>query len=56
MHVIREDPVNRDLLFVGTDVGAYVSLDRGQSWQRFMTGHADRAGARSARFIRATAS
>ncbi len=38
IHVIREDPVNRDLLFVGTSVGAYVSLDRGQSWQKFMTG------------------
>jgi photosystem II stability/assembly factor-like uncharacterized protein len=37
-HVIREDPVNEDLLFVGTDVGAYVSLNRGQSWQRFMNG------------------
>jgi hypothetical protein len=37
-HVIREDTKNRDLLFVGTDVGAYVSLDRGASWQRFMTG------------------
>jgi len=38
VHVIREDPYNRDLLFVGTDVGAYVSTDRGASWQRFMTG------------------
>lgn len=38
VHVIREDRVNRDLLFVGTDVGAYVSLDRGASWQKFMTG------------------
>ncbi|MDH3495167.1 MAG: hypothetical protein OER21_00175 [Gemmatimonadota bacterium] len=38
VHVIREDPHNRNLLFVGTDVGAYVSLDRGASWQRFMTG------------------
>jgi photosystem II stability/assembly factor-like uncharacterized protein len=38
MHVIREDPVNRDLLFAGTDLGAYVSRDRGQSWQKFMTG------------------
>lgn len=38
LHVIREDPVNRDLLFVGSDVGAYVSRDRGQSWQKFMTG------------------
>jgi photosystem II stability/assembly factor-like uncharacterized protein len=38
VHVIREDPRNRDLLFVGTDVGVYVSTDRGRSWQRFMTG------------------
>ncbi len=38
VHVIREDPVNPDLLFVGTDVGLYVSTDRGGSWQRFMTG------------------
>ncbi len=38
VHVIREDPENRDLLFVGTDVGAFMSLNRGQSWQKFMTG------------------
>jgi hypothetical protein len=38
VHVIREDPANRDLLFLGSDVGAYVSTDRGTSWQRFMTG------------------
>ena len=38
VHVIREDPVNPDLLFLGTDVGAYVSMNRGQTWQRFMTG------------------
>ena len=38
VHVIREDIANRDLLFVGTDVGLYVSLNRGASWQRFMTG------------------
>ncbi|MDQ2767206.1 MAG: hypothetical protein M3Y30_08625, partial [Gemmatimonadota bacterium] len=38
LHVIREDPVNRDLLFAGTDIGTYVSRDRGQSWQKFMTG------------------
>jgi hypothetical protein len=37
-HVIREDPVNEDLLFVGTDVGLYMSMDRGGSWQRFMNG------------------
>ncbi|MDB4911304.1 MAG: hypothetical protein JWO39_2127, partial [Gemmatimonadetes bacterium] len=34
----REDPVNRNLLYVGTDVGAYISRDRGQSWQKFMSG------------------
>jgi photosystem II stability/assembly factor-like uncharacterized protein len=38
VHVIREDPYNRNLLFVGTDVGAYVSTNAGQSWQKFMTG------------------
>src|SRR2546421_3307548 len=37
-HVIREDVANRDLLFVGTDVGAYVSFNRGGSWQKFMSG------------------
>ncbi|WP_420634810.1 WD40/YVTN/BNR-like repeat-containing protein [Candidatus Palauibacter sp.] len=38
VHVVREDPVNENLLFVGTDVGAYVSTDRGGSWSRFMNG------------------
>lgn len=38
VHVVREDPVNPELLFVGTDVGAYVSTDRGGSWSRFMNG------------------
>lgn len=38
VHVVREDLTNANLLFVGTDVGAYVSGDRGASWQKFMTG------------------
>jgi photosystem II stability/assembly factor-like uncharacterized protein len=38
VHVVHEDPVNPDLLYVGTDVGVYVSLDRGGSWSRFMEG------------------
>jgi hypothetical protein len=38
VHVIRQDPVNKSLLFLGTDVGAYVSANMGQTWQRFMTG------------------
>ncbi|MCC6770958.1 MAG: glycosyl hydrolase [Gemmatimonadaceae bacterium] len=38
VHVIKQDPTNPDLLFVGTDVGVFVSLNRGQSWQKFMSG------------------
>ena len=38
VHVVREDPANPNVLFVGTDVGVYVSTDRGGSWQRFMAG------------------
>lgn len=33
VNVVREDPVNPDVLWVGTDRGVYVSLDRGASWQ-----------------------
>ncbi len=36
--MIREDIANRDLLFLGSDVGLYVSFNRGGSWQRFMSG------------------
>ncbi len=35
VHVVREDPFNPHLLFVGTDVGCYVSTDDGANWQRF---------------------
>jgi hypothetical protein len=38
VHVIREDPKNRNLLFVGTDVGLYVSANRGGHWQKLMEG------------------
>jgi len=33
INVIKEDPVDADVLYVGTDGGVYVSLDRGGSWQ-----------------------
>ena len=33
MNVVREDPVNPDVLYVGTDRGVYVTLDRGLTWQ-----------------------
>ncbi len=32
VHVVREHPRNPNLLFVGTEYGAYVSFDRGASW------------------------
>jgi len=32
VNVIREDPVNENLLYVGTDHGLYVSLDRGKTF------------------------
>lgn len=34
-HVIREDLVNPNLLFLGTEFGLYVSIDGGQQWARF---------------------
>jgi len=31
-NVIREDPVNENLLYLGTDLTVYISLDRGRTW------------------------
>jgi photosystem II stability/assembly factor-like uncharacterized protein len=39
VQVIREDPKNPDLLYVGTEFGLFVSLDRGKSWQKFMNNY-----------------
>ena len=38
VNVIKEDPHNENIIYVGTDNGAYVSLDRGSSWQVFVEG------------------
>ena len=35
LHVIREDPHNRDLLFVGSSRTVYASVDRGKTWSKF---------------------
>ena len=32
LNVIREDPENRDLLFVGTELGLFISLNGGANW------------------------
>jgi len=34
INVIREDPWNPNLLFVGTDLGLHVSLDGGKTWMK----------------------
>ncbi len=37
-HVVKEDLVNPDLLFVGTEFGLWVSLDGGQQWAQYKGG------------------
>lgn len=32
VNVIREDPVDRNILYVGTDLGVYVTKDGGKTW------------------------
>jgi photosystem II stability/assembly factor-like uncharacterized protein len=34
-HVVVQDLVNPDLMFVGTEFGLYITLDRGMQWARF---------------------
>jgi hypothetical protein len=38
VNVIKEDPENENVLYLGTDNGAYASLDMGTSWQSFQNG------------------
>jgi hypothetical protein len=38
VNVIIEDPTNENVLFVGTDNGAYVSFDQGATWEAFSEG------------------
>jgi photosystem II stability/assembly factor-like uncharacterized protein len=32
VNVIREDPVNKDILYVGTDLAVYITTDDGKNW------------------------
>ncbi len=34
-HVVREDIVSKNLLFVGTELGLFISIDGGTSWAQF---------------------
>jgi photosystem II stability/assembly factor-like uncharacterized protein len=36
VNAIRQDPVNRNLLYAPTEMGFYVSLDDGHNWSKFM--------------------
>jgi photosystem II stability/assembly factor-like uncharacterized protein len=38
INVIKEDPKNRNVLYVGMDGGVYVSVDGGQNWNVLATG------------------
>lgn len=38
VNVIKEDPVNPNMLYLGTDNGAYVSFNKGETWQAFSKG------------------
>jgi photosystem II stability/assembly factor-like uncharacterized protein len=38
-HVIKEDAVQRSILFVGTEFGLWISLDAGAKWAEFKGGH-----------------
>ena len=35
-HIIKEDLVNADLLFLGTEFGLFISLNGGENWVRFI--------------------
>jgi photosystem II stability/assembly factor-like uncharacterized protein len=37
-HVIKEDLVNKDLLFLGTELGLWVSVDDGKRWAHYKGG------------------
>ncbi len=38
VHVVREDPKNQDLLYLGTELGVFASWDRGRTWADIRNG------------------
>ncbi len=45
-HVIKEDTVKKDLLFLGTELGLFISIDGGKSWAEFRGGDFPRVAVR----------
>ncbi|MGE0040861.1 MAG: WD40/YVTN/BNR-like repeat-containing protein [Vicinamibacterales bacterium] len=41
VHVVREDPTRKGLLYAGTQHGAYISFDDGDHWMKFNKGLPD---------------
>lgn len=38
VHVIEQDPVKKELLFMGTEFGLFISFDDGKNWQKWTHG------------------
>ena len=38
LHVVREDPTNANVLYVGSSVAVYATVDKGATWSRLMSG------------------
>lgn len=38
VNVIKQDPKNSAVLYVGTETGFYISQDEGKTWKKFMSG------------------
>jgi len=38
VHVIEQDPVDRDLLYLGTEFGLFISFDDGKHWMKWIHG------------------
>jgi photosystem II stability/assembly factor-like uncharacterized protein len=38
-HVIREDPIDPQLLYLGTELGLWISVDGGAHWAQYKGGH-----------------
>jgi hypothetical protein len=45
-HIIRQDPENPGLLFLGTELGLFISVDGGVRWARFTGGFPDKVAVR----------
>jgi hypothetical protein len=39
VQVVREDPKSRNLLYAGTELGLFISLDAGAHWEKFMNNY-----------------